>query len=178
MIRRLLDVRRNWAWITVSVVFWCLLWGGVDLKNILGGALAAALVFALFPMPPTGRELTVRPLRLSYFLVRFLYDLSVSSVEVGWYALRPGPQPPGSVIAVTMASRSDLFLTGTAMLSTLIPGSVVVEAQRATGTLFLHVIGAGDEEAVDAARDRVRAQERRLLWALGRHEVLEGAGLR
>src|SRR5699024_5299626 len=100
--------------------------------------------FALFPMPPTGRELTVRPLRLSYFLVRFLYDLTVSSVEVGWYALRPAPQPPGSVIAVTMASRSDLFLTATAVLSTLIPGSVVVEAQRATGTLFLHVIPAGD----------------------------------
>ena len=86
--------------------------------------------------------------------------------------------PPASVIAVQLASRSDLFLTGTGVLSTLIPGSVVVEAQRATGTLFLHVIGPGTEDEVEKARQSVLAQEKRLLLALARREVLEEAGLR
>ena len=97
---------------------------------------------------------------------------------MGYYSIRPGPQPPSSVIAVRMASRSDFFLTFTGVLCTLIPGSVVVEAQRATGMLFLHTFNAGTAEEVEKARASVRAQEERLLWAIGRREVLEEAGLR
>src|SRR5699024_6874548 len=131
-----------------------------------------------FPMPRMGPDLTRRPLRFALFLLRFVYDLCESEVQVGWYAIRPGPQVPGSVISVQMASRSDLFLTINGLLCTLIPGSVVVEAQRASGTLFMHVIGAGTPEEVEEARRRVHAQERRLLWAVGNREVLEEAGLR
>ncbi|GAA1483733.1 Na+/H+ antiporter subunit E [Brachybacterium fresconis] len=176
--RRLRDLRRSWLWIFLAVALWCLLWGGIDLKNVLGGTLVAVIVFVLFPMPPMGHELTLRPLRFTLFLLRFVYDLCESALQVGWYAIRPGPQVPSSVIAVRMASRSDLFLTVTGVLCTLIPGSVVVEAQRATGTLFMHVIGAGTLEEVEAARDRVHAQEERLLWAVGNREVLGEAGLR
>lgn len=178
MTRTFGDLRRSWVGLLLAVVVWCLLWGAVDLKTVLGGLLVAALVMVLFPMPPVGHELTLRPLRFASFLVRFLADLLVSAVQVGWYAIRPAGQPPSSVIAVTLASRSDFFLTMTAVLATLIPGSVVVEAQRATGTLFLHVIGAADEEQAEAQREATRAQERRLLLALARREVLEEAGLR
>lgn len=178
IIRRLKDLRHSWLWVMVSVVLWCLLWGGIDLKNVLGGAAVAVLVFVLFPMPPTGHELTLRPVRFLQFVLRFLADLVISAIQVGYFALRPGPQPPSSVIAVKMASRSDFFLTFTGVLCTLIPGSVVVEAQRASGTLFLHTFNTGTPEAVEKARASVRAQEERLLWAVGRREVLEGAGLR
>lgn len=178
MSARLRDLRRSWVWLLGSVLIWCLLWGGFTLQDVLGGAVVALLVFLAFPMPPTGQELTVRPVALLVFLARFLGDLVVSAVEVAWYAVRPAPQPPSSVVAVTLASRSDFFLTMTGVLTTLIPGSVVVEAQRATGTLFLHVIGAGTPEAVDRARQRVREQEERLLRAVARREVLEEAGLR
>lgn len=178
MSARLRDLRRSWVWLLGSVLIWCLLWGGFTLQDVLGGAVVALLVFLAFPMPPTGQELTLRPVALLVFLARFLGDLVVSAVEVAWYAVRPAPQPPSSVVAVTLASRSDFFLTMTGVLTTLIPGSVVVEAQRATGTLFLHVIGAGTPEAVDRARQRVREQEERLLRAVARREVLEEAGLR
>ncbi|MDN5901389.1 MAG: Na+/H+ antiporter subunit E [Brachybacterium sp.] len=178
IVRRLTDLRHSWLWIMLSVVLWCLLWGGIDLKNVLGGLVVALAVFVLFPMPPTGHELTLRPLRFTRFALRFLADCAVSAIQVGYFALRPGPQPPSSVIAVTMASRSDFFLTFTGVLCTLIPGSVVVEAQRATGTLFLHTFNAGTPEAVEKARADVRAQEERLLWAVGRRQVLEEAGLR
>lgn len=177
MRRRLRELPHNLFWVVAAVTFWCLLWGGVDLKNVLGGLLVALLVFVLFPMPPLGHELTLRPLRFAYFLGRFVFDLTKSAIEVGWWAIRPAPQPPSSVVAVQMASRSDFFLTGTGVLCTLVPGSVVVEAQRATGMLYLHVIGAGTPEEVEAARERSRAQEERLLWAVGRRELLEEAGL-
>jgi multicomponent Na+:H+ antiporter subunit E len=178
ILRRLKDLRRSWLWGLISVALWCLLWGGIDLKNVLGGAAVAVLVFVLFPMPATGHELTLRPVRFTLFALRFLADCVVSAIQVGYFALRPGPQPPSSVIAVKMASRSDFFLTFTGVLCTLIPGSVVVEAQRATGMLFLHTFNAGTLEDVEKARASVLAQEERLLWAVGRREVLEEAGLR
>ena len=177
-LRRFTDLRHSWVWILVAVALWCLLWGGVDLKNVLGGIVVAVLVFVLFPMPPTGHELTLRPVRFVLFAARFLLDVVKSAVQVGYYSVRPGPQPPSSVIAVRMASRSDFFLTFTGVLCTLIPGSVVVEAQRATGMLFLHTFNAGTAEEVEKARASVLAQEERLLWAIGRREVLEEAGLR
>ncbi|MGO2537714.1 MAG: Na+/H+ antiporter subunit E, partial [Brachybacterium tyrofermentans] len=63
MKRRFAELTRSWIWILVSVALWCLLWGGLDLKNLLGGLAAALLVFVLFPMPPLGHELTIRPVR-------------------------------------------------------------------------------------------------------------------
>jgi multicomponent Na+:H+ antiporter subunit E len=44
--------------------------------------------------------------------------------------------------------------------------------------LFLHTFNTGTPEEVEKARAQVRAQEERLLWAVGRREVLEEAGLR
>lgn len=167
----------NGLGLVLAVAFWCLLWGDVSVKSVLGGLLVALLVRWLFPMPVMGHELTLRPIAFVVFALRFLWDLVVSALQVAWYAVRPQPQPPGSVIAVQMASRSDLFLTFTGVLSTLIPGSVVVEAQRSTGTLFLHVIGAGTPEEVEEARQRVRDQEVRMLRAVARRSVLEETGL-
>ena len=43
MRRRILDLPKNWMGLLVAITFWCMLWGGVDLKNVLGGVLAAIL---------------------------------------------------------------------------------------------------------------------------------------
>jgi multicomponent Na+:H+ antiporter subunit E len=53
----------------------------------------------------------------------------------------------------------------------------VVEAQRSTGTLFLHVIGVGDDEGVQAEIEAVRRQEARALLALGRRGLCQEVGL-
>lgn len=174
---RLAQVPGHWLEILGATVFWCLLWGGFTPSDVLGGLLVAVIVVVLFPLPRVGRELALRPIAFVVLLARFAYDVVVSSTQVAWFAVRPAPTPPTSVIAVRLRSRSDLFLTGTAMLCTLIPGSVVVEAQRSTGTLFLHVIGAGDEAEVEDARRRALEQEERLLRALASRPVLEEAKL-
>jgi multicomponent Na+:H+ antiporter subunit E len=178
MTRRIRSLPAHWLGILVATVFWCLLWGSFTASDVLGGLCAAILLHLVFPLPPLSREIALHPIPFVWFVVKFLWDMTVSGVQVAWWAIRPAPPPPASVIAVTMSSRSDLFLTFVAALSTLIPGSVVVEAQRSTGTLFLHVIGVGDEQEVDAAADRVRAQERRVLRAVARRDVLEEVGLR
>ncbi|MDO5661769.1 MAG: Na+/H+ antiporter subunit E [Brachybacterium sp.] len=178
MMQRILDLRHNWLGILVLTVFWCFLWGNWSASDVLGGLLVAAVLFLLFPMPPTGQEIAFRPLSFIWLVLVFCVDVFRSACEVGWYSIRPGPTVKNSVVAIRLASRSDLFLTITGMLATLVPGSIVVEAQRSTGTLFLHVIGAEDEAGVELARRRVLEQEARLLKALARKDILEGAGLR
>lgn len=175
MITSLRDLPGHWIGIAVGTVFWCLLWGGFSPKDVLGGLLAAVLVFVLFPMPQAGRELTVRPLPLVVLLARFALDVVVSSAQISVQALTPGPPPPSSIVAVRLASRSDLFLTATGMACTLIPGSVVVEAQRSTGTLFLHAFGAHTPAQIEQVREQTLAQEQRLLRALAQRSVREEA---
>jgi multicomponent Na+:H+ antiporter subunit E len=177
VIDRLRELPRHWLGILGGVLFWCLLWQGFSVQDVLGGLLAVLLVYVLFPLPSLNRVVTLRPVAFVWFVVRFLWDLARSGAEVAWYSVRPGPQPPSSVIAVPMRSRSDLFLTITAVLCTLIPGSFVVEAQRSTGTLFLHVIGVGDDEGVQAEIEAVRRQEARALLALGRRGLCQEVGL-
>ena len=177
MSARLRALPGHWFEILIGTIFWCLLWGGFSPSDVLGGAAAAALVVILFPLPRVARELTIRPWPLAVLIARFLADMVVSALQVAWYALRPAGAPASSVIAVRLRSRSDLFLTATGMLCTLIPGSVVVEAQRSTGTLFLHAFGAGTPEAAEEARRRTLEQEERVLRALARREELEEAGL-
>lgn len=173
--RRLGDLPRRWLEILVGTVFWCLLWGAAGPGEIISGVLASSAVALVFPLPLVSPELTIRPLACVSLAAHFALDMTRSAVEVAWYAVRPAGPPPSSVVAVRLRSRSDLFLTVTAMLVTLIPGSVVVEAQRSTGTLFLHVIGADDESAVEAARCSALRQEERVLRALARASVLDDA---
>lgn len=175
--RRLASIKDHLLGIAVGTVFWCLLWGSFAPLSLVGGFLVAAGVFVVFPLPPLSREVTLRPWHALVFLIVFFKDLTVSSATVAWYALRPAGSPASSVIAVRLRSRSDLFLTFTGILATLIPGSVVVEAQRSTGTLFFHVIGAESQASVEAIRCSILAQEERVLRAFASQAVLSGAGL-
>ncbi|MGY1453654.1 Na+/H+ antiporter subunit E [Streptomyces sp. SS8] len=156
----------QWPFITWLVVVWVLLWGDLSFANVFSGLAVAVLVSLVFPLPPIAFAGRVRPLPLARLVLRFCYDLVTASLEVAARALDPRHKPVNSVIAVRLRSRSDLYLTLTAELLTLVPGSVVLEADRDSGTLHLHVLGANDETGMARARETALAQEERLVRAL------------
>lgn len=162
----------------VITVTWGLLWADFSVSNLLNGLILAILVVVLFPMPPLQSEIALRPLHAAWFLARFLGDLFISALQIASYALRPSGAPASSVIAIHLRSKSDLFLTFTGEVLTLIPGSIVVEAQRTTGTLYLHVIGAVTAQDRERNRRTFMQQEVRILRAFGSRATLEEAGLR
>ena len=66
-----------------------------------------------------------------------------------------------------LRSRSDFYLTITAELVALVPGSVVIDARRSTSVLYLHLLDVEREGRIEAQRAHVLAVERRVVRALG-----------
>lgn len=162
------------VWLTVV---WILLWGDLSWGNIAGGVAVAVAVSWALPLPRVpfaGRISVLGVLRL---LANLAWDTLVASIAVARMALTFGQIPHGGVIRVPLRSHNDLYLTLTADLCSLVPGSIIVEAHRATSTLYVHVFDRPDAAAVDHARDSVYRQEARVLYALGSPEEIAAAGL-
>ncbi len=161
-------------WLTVV---WELLWGGLTIANILAGLAIAIVVTKLTPMPPVEFHGRIHPLPLLFLLYRFVIDLVVASAQVAWQALAPGRVPRGAVLGVQLRSHSDLYLTLTAELCSLVPGSIVVEAHRTTGMLYVHVLDVELSGGIDRARHHVLDTEARILRAIASDAELAEAGL-
>ena len=101
------------------------------------------VVVRALPMPTIDFHGRVRPLGLLRLVVHFVRDLVVASLQVAWLALN-GRRPRSAVIRVRLRSHSDLYLTLTAQLCSLVPGSVVVEAHRHDGVLYVHLLDVAD----------------------------------
>ena len=170
-------LRTQWGTILWLAAVWVLLWGDLSVANVLAGlALGLAVTYGL-RMTPIEFHGRVRPLRVVHLFARFGVDLVRASFEVAFIALRPRYTPHGAVIGVQLRSHSDLYLTMTAELCSLVPGSLVVEAHRLTGRLYLHVLDVDAAGGIEAARQAVLDQEERVLRAFASHAELRSAGL-
>lgn len=156
----------QWPMLVALVLIWVLFWGDLSFANVLSGLLVAVIVAMVFPLPPIRFAGRLRPFGVLRLLGRFVTDLVAASFGVAWQALNARHQPMTAIIEVRLHARSDLYLTLTAELLSLIPGSVVVEADRPNWTLYLHVLGARTDDDVARARARALAQEERLVRAL------------
>lgn len=166
---------RRFPWKTALALtaVWVMLWGEVSVANVASGLVVSALIFAVFPLPPIAYSGRLRPMGLLRLIGRFALDLVVASCQVAVLAVRPGPPPRSAVIQVDLRSRSDLYLTLTAELLTLLPGSIVIESRRSTSTLFVHVLDVNDEADVERARRQSLDQEARVVHAIGSSAELD-----
>lgn len=153
--------------VVVLTAVWVLLWDGVSLFTVGTGIVLALLVGLVFPLPPIELHGRIRPLALLRLTARLLADLVRSSVQVLSLVFRPGDPPRSAIIRVPLRTRSDLYLTQTAELVCLVPGTFVVEAHRATSTLYLHVLDSTDDASLDRAAQDVLDAEARVLRAFG-----------
>lgn len=162
------------VWLTIV---WVLLWSDLTLANVLAGLAIATVVTTVFHLNPVPFHARLRLRGFLALLGHFAKDLVLASMQVAALALRPGRVPRGAVIRVQLRSHSDVILTMTAEITSLVPGSIVIEAHRLTGTLYVHVLDADMVGGLDAARRHVLAQEQRVLHAFARAEEIEEAGL-
>lgn len=175
--RRRRKVLAQWPTLLWLALVWMLLWGDFSWANLFGGLAVAFLVTLLFPLPALGIRLKFRPLQFMKLGLFFFFDLAVASAQVSWQALNFTKVPHGAVVGVKLRNPADLYLTITAELSTLVPGSLVVEAHRLTGMLYLHVLDLDTYGGREKVRSDVLALEERVLRALASDEDLVLAGL-
>ncbi|WP_153504611.1 Na+/H+ antiporter subunit E [Cumulibacter manganitolerans] len=157
--------------IAIAVV-WTLMWDRLSWGNLINGLLVGFLVTFVFPLPPIVYFGRPRPLRVAALLARFLGDLVRAAIHVAVFALRRSDPPRGSIVAVQLRTRSDLYLTLVAVQVALVPGSVVIEARRRAGVLFVHDVDAVDAVTLEQQRRAVLAIERRLVRAIGTAEEI------
>ena len=159
--------------IVMLIVLWMLLWGQFTALSFATGLVVALLVTRAFYLPPIELTGRLHPWHLAVFVADFAWKLVIASFQVAAQAFAPRPVKRNAVIAVQLYTRSDLIMTLTAITLSLIPGSLVLEADREKSILYLHVLSTPDTAAVEKARDAVLLIERRIVHALGSRADLE-----
>jgi multicomponent Na+:H+ antiporter subunit E len=157
------------AWVLCWLVLvWILLWGTVSAANILSGLAVALLITLLLPLPPVPIEGRVHPLSLLRLVFTVAYYLVLSSVQVAWLAVKPGPPPLSAVLRAHLAVKSDLVLALAVNIFNLIPGSIVLEIDQSRRMLYMHVIDVGSDRAVSRFYSQVSVVERLLVASFER----------
>jgi multicomponent Na+:H+ antiporter subunit E len=165
--RRTLQPR---ATATVALA-WLLMWDRLSWGNLVNGVLIGLFVTLAFPLPSIEFQGRLRPHRLAWLITLFLAELAAASWQVMRLALG-GRRPRNAVIEVQLRSRSDFYLTLTAELVALVPGSVVVDARRSTSVLYLHLLDIEREGAIEHQRQHVLEVEERVVRAFGSREEI------
>jgi len=153
--------------LVVLVLLWMMLWGSLTPLTIVTGVIVAVGVTRAFYLPPVELSGRFNPLWFVVFLGRFLVELVEASFQVAWRALSPTPIGKSSIVAVKLLTRSDFIMTLVAISVSLIPGSIVIEVDRAGGVLYLHAIGAAERDQIDKVRNDVLDIEVLIVRALG-----------
>ncbi|MBU8859531.1 MULTISPECIES: Na+/H+ antiporter subunit E [unclassified Micromonospora] len=149
------------------VVAWMLLWGDVSWGNLAAGLVVGTAVLLFFPLPPVTFGGRFRPRALLVFLASFVIELVSASLHVAAVALHFGYRPRGAIIAVPLRVRTDLNLTLTAEVISVVPGTLILDVDRTRGVLYVHVLDVRGPEDVAGSRERVLAVERRIVRAIG-----------
>ena len=158
--------------VTALALLWLLLWGTFSWGNLVNGLLVGVVVTTVFPLPDAHVGGRLHLGALLSLVGRFAVDVVLASVTVAWLAVRPGPPPVSSVVAVEVRSSSELVLTVLTEVLSLVPGSLIIEVDPRTSVVVAHVLDAGDDQAVAQFRERVREVEARVIRALGTPEDL------
>ena len=94
----------------------------------------------------------------------------LSSVQVAFLAVKPGPPPLSAVLRAHLAVKSDLVLALAVNIFNLIPGSIVLEIDQSRRMLYMHVIDVGNEAAVARFYRQVTEVERLLVSTFEREK--------
>ena len=146
------------------MLVWVLLWGNVSAANILGGLAIAVLITVLLPLPVVPVEGRLHPASFAKLLIVVGWYLVLSSLQVAWLAIKPGPPPLSAVLRVSFAVKSDLVLALGVNAINLTPGTMVLEIDRDRRLLYVHVLDVGPPRAINRFYHEV-AQLQRLLIA-------------
>ncbi len=161
------EIRVQLPFLIWLVVLWMLLWGQLTVLSFVTGLVVAVFVTRVFRLPTVELSGRINLWYAALLIVQFLFAVLRGAVSVTAQVFDFRHQPGAAIMAVPLRYADDLVMTHVAVISSLIPGSLVVEADRDRRVLYLHVIGVRDRAAVDRQRRVVLRWEERIVRALG-----------
>jgi len=173
MSRRRISLRQELPLLVWLVIVWGALWQDFSPGNLLFGALLAVAVARMFYLPPVELSGRFNIVHAVPFALAFLGKVVAASFQVMYLAAVRGPAVRNAVVAVPLRSHEDLMVTATGHVISLIPGSLVVEVDRSTSTLYLHCLNIGTPEEVEKLRREVRDIEAGLIRIMGTPQELD-----
>ena len=156
------------------VLVWGALWQDFSPGNLLFGAIIAVAVTQVFYLPPVELSGRFNLLRALVFMLWFIKQVTVASFQVLLWAITKGPRIRNAVIAVPLRSPSDLLMTAVGHVLSLIPGSLVVEVDRGSATLYVHAMNVPAAANVAAVRHGIQEIEAKLIGVMGSKEEWAG----
>ncbi|TFB73381.1 Na+/H+ antiporter subunit E [Cryobacterium glaciale] len=155
------------------IVLWMLLWGEFSWLNLLVGIMVGIVVTVAFYLVPVQLSGRVHPLHTVVFFVRLILDIVRASIDVSWLAVKPRLVTSNAILEIRLRTRSDLILTWTAVATSIVPGSIVVDIDRESSILYLHVLNMNSAGDIESFRRRVLDTERRIVRGFGSREDVE-----
>ncbi len=139
---------------------WCALFGTFDLGTFVRGFLLAFAALSL-SSPMFGQTAYLKRVLLSARLgAYFLYELTVSGLQVAWDVITPGHRSRPGIIAVPLDLEEPIQITVLANLISLTPGSLSLDVSPDGTTLYVHEMFIDDP---DETRRRIKEGFERLV---------------
>jgi multicomponent Na+:H+ antiporter subunit E len=159
------------AWLLFWLILvWILLWGTISAANIISGLAVALVITLLLPLPLVPIEGRVHPLSLMRLIGLVAWYLVVSSAQLAWLAIKPGPPPLSAVLRAHLDIKSDLVLALAVNIINLTPGTIVLEIDQVRRMIYVHVIDVGSDRAVNRFYRQITQIERLLVASFEREE--------
>lgn len=140
--------------VIVSVVWltmvWVALWESLTWANVAGGLLAGIVTVILVPPRPDTLVIGSRPIAGLKLLLYFLWKLAQASIAVAWEVVTPGDRTNPAVITVPLHTSSEGIITSVANMVSLTPGTLTLDVDPGTRTLYIHVLHFISEETTRA----------------------------
>jgi multicomponent Na+:H+ antiporter subunit E len=114
---------------------------------LVGSAVAYGVRRFYAPAGGITRGLRVAPSAVLYLLA-FLRELVTANVDVAYRVLAPSMPIDPAVLVLPLRVRSDFAITLIANSITLTPGTLTMDYDAETNTLYVHSIDGSDPEAV------------------------------
>lgn len=152
--------------VALLVVLWLLAWGEFSLANLLSGIAVATAVLVAFP--PSRRrhgDVHLNAIGLCRLAGYIVTQLVASNAVMARHILSPRPDVRPAVIAHRLRHPSEEAITVMTTVIALSPGTMTVDVDQASTTIYVHFFRLVD---IDAAREQIARLEELVSGALGR----------
>lgn len=147
--------------IAMLTALWLLAWGQISVANVVSGIVVAAALLAAFP-PPTSQSpaVRVRPLAVGRLAGYVAVQLVTSNIVMTREVLRRRSSSRPGVLGHRLQQPSEHVVTVMTSVIALSPGTMTVDVDRTSSTIYVHFLFLRDVDAAHASLARLE----RLAW--------------